>query len=140
MLAWLTVGTAACACAWALRRIAHRPGGGLQRRDRSWAITAAWGVLVSSQLLLVLLTIATVLSHTTCAGSLGTVTALVIHPLGVLALFTRASCLFTVVVRLGRLDDDGIRRPCRHHRPGAAVRADPCPARRPDRHRPTGRG
>ncbi|MEV5877481.1 hypothetical protein AB0L75_25305 [Streptomyces sp. NPDC052101] len=95
ILASLTAGTGACF--WALRRIAHRAGDDQQRRDRSWAITAAWGVLVSSQLLLVGLMIATVLTHTTCAATLGTVTALVIYPLGLLGLISLAWCLFTLV-------------------------------------------
>ncbi|MEU5278852.1 hypothetical protein AB0G87_20865 [Streptomyces asoensis] len=96
MLASIVVGTAACG--WALRRIAHRPGGNQQRHDRSWAITAAWGLLVSSQLLLVLAMIGRVLSRTTCAGMLGNVTALVIYPLGLLTLFSLGWCLFTIVM------------------------------------------
>jgi len=92
----LALGTAACV--WALRRIAHRPGGNRQRHDRSWAITAAWGLLVSSQLLLVVGMIARVLIYTRCAGMLGNVTALVIYPLGLLSLFTLGWCLFTVAV------------------------------------------
>ncbi|MFE1315135.1 hypothetical protein [Streptomyces sp. NPDC058755] len=95
ILASLTLGSAACA--WTLRRIAYRPGGDQQRRDRSWVITAAWGLLVSPQLLFVGLMMATVLLHTSCAGTLGTVTALLIYPLGLLALMTLAWCLFTVV-------------------------------------------
>ncbi|MFI1159141.1 hypothetical protein [Streptomyces sioyaensis] len=96
ILASLAIGTAACA--WALRRIAHRPGDDQQRRDRSWAITAAWGVLVSTQLLVVLLLIATLPKHGNCAGAPGTVTTLVTYPLGLLALGTLAWCLFTLVV------------------------------------------
>ncbi|MFC4500475.1 MULTISPECIES: hypothetical protein [Streptomyces] len=92
----LALGTAACV--WALRRVAHRPGDNRQRHDRSWAITAAWGLLVSSQLLLVLGMIATVLSKATCAGMLGNVTALVIYPLGLVSLFTLGWCVFTIVV------------------------------------------
>jgi hypothetical protein len=96
ILGSLTLGTAACL--WALRRIAHRPGENRQRHDRSWAITAAWGLLVSSQLLLVLGMIGRVLSYTRCAGMLGNVTALVIYPLGLVTLFTLGWCLFTIVV------------------------------------------
>ncbi|WP_164764508.1 hypothetical protein [Streptomyces lydicus] len=33
--AFLALGTVACA--WALRRVAHRAGDDQQRRDRSWA-------------------------------------------------------------------------------------------------------
>ena len=90
------IGTVACA--WALRRIALRPGSDQQRSDRSLAITAAWGVLVSTQLVVVLLLISNFLTRGNCAaGMLGTVTALVIYPLGLLALFTLAWSLFTVV-------------------------------------------
>ncbi len=96
ILASLDIGTAACA--WALRRIALRPGSDQQRHDRSWAITAAWGMLVSNQLLLVVLMMAVVLTRSTCAGTLGTVTASAIYPLGLLALSTLAWSLFTIVV------------------------------------------
>ncbi|WP_033328751.1 hypothetical protein [Streptomyces yerevanensis] len=97
LLASFAIGTVACA--WALRRITHRPGDDQQRRDRSLAITAAWGVLVSTQLLVVLLSIDTFLRLGNCAtGTLGTVTALLIYPMGVLALATLAWCLFTVVM------------------------------------------
>jgi hypothetical protein len=94
-LAALALGTVACV--WALRRIAHRPGDNLRRHDRSWAITGAWGLLVSSQLLIFLVMIGRVLSYTKCAGMLGNVTALVIYPLGLLSLFTLGWCLFTIV-------------------------------------------
>ncbi|WP_030948281.1 hypothetical protein [Streptomyces sp. NRRL S-646] len=95
ILASLSAGTAACV--WALRRIAHRPGSDRQRRDRSLAITAAWGLLVSPQLLLVVLMMAITLTHVTCAATFGTVTAVVIYPLGLLALTTLVWSLFTVV-------------------------------------------
>lgn len=49
ILGSLVIGTVACA--WALRRVARRGGDDQQRRDRSWAIIAAWGVLVSGLLL-----------------------------------------------------------------------------------------
>lgn len=97
ILASFAIGTVACA--WALRRIAHRPGDDQQRRDRSLAITAAWGVLVSTQLLVLLLTVDSFLRRGNCAaGALGTVTALMIYPMGLLALFTLAWSLFTVVM------------------------------------------
>lgn len=95
VLGSLTLGTAACV--WSLRRIAHRPGDNQQRHDRSWAITAAWGLLVSSQLLLIVGMIARVLFYSKCAGMLGNVTALVIYPLGLLSLFALGWCLFTIV-------------------------------------------
>ncbi|MGY4985662.1 hypothetical protein [Streptomyces nigrescens] len=94
ILGSLALGTVACA--WALRRVAHRAGDDQQRRDRSWAITAAWGVLVSTQLLLVVLMTAPWLAH--CASTLGTVIAVVIYPLGLLALCTLAWSLFAVVM------------------------------------------
>ncbi|WP_236573274.1 hypothetical protein [Streptomyces sp. GS7] len=57
------------------------------------------GVLVSTQLLAVLLSIATWLPRRNCdAGALGTVTALVVYPMGLLALATLAWSLFTLVV------------------------------------------
>ncbi|MDX2935409.1 hypothetical protein [Streptomyces ipomoeae] len=92
----LAVGTPACA--WALRRVAHGPGGDQQRRDRAWAITGAWGLLVSGQLLLVILMIAVTLMDTACVGTLGMVLSWVIFPLAPLSLFTFAWSLFTVVV------------------------------------------
>ncbi|MGW1778579.1 hypothetical protein ACWCQQ_05475 [Streptomyces sp. NPDC002143] len=95
VLVSLTLGTAACV--WSLRRIAHRPGDNQQRHDRSWAITGAWGLLVSSQLLLVVGMIARVLFYSKCAGMLGNVTALVIYPLGLLSLFALGWSLFTIV-------------------------------------------
>ncbi|WP_406305326.1 hypothetical protein OHA61_27780 [Streptomyces sp. NBC_00885] len=96
ILGSLVIGTVACA--WALRRVARRGGDDQQRRDRSWAIVAAWGVLVSSLLLLVVLMIATYLTDSNCGGMMGSVTSLAIYPLGLLSLFTLAWSLFTVVV------------------------------------------
>ncbi|MGW2044253.1 hypothetical protein ACWCPF_03580 [Streptomyces sp. NPDC001858] len=103
VLVSLALGTAACV--WSLRRIAHRPGDNQQRHDRSWAITGAWGLLVSSQLLLVVGMIARVLFYSQCAGMLGNVTALVIYPLGLLSLFALAWSLFTIVAPRA-VDDD----------------------------------
>ncbi|MFF3244969.1 hypothetical protein ACFYWY_14845 [Streptomyces sp. NPDC002870] len=95
ILGSLVIGTVACA--WALRRVARRGGDDQQRRDRSWAIIAAWGVLVSTQLLLVVLMIATWLTDKNCADMMGSVTSSAIYPLGLLSLFTLAWSLFTVV-------------------------------------------
>ncbi|WP_328667173.1 hypothetical protein OG905_08775 [Streptomyces sp. NBC_00322] len=95
ILGSLAIGTVACA--WALRRVARRAGDDQQRRDRSWAIVAAWGVLVSALLLLVVLMIATWLTDN-CASTMGSVTSLAIYPLGLLPLFTLAWSLFTVAV------------------------------------------
>jgi hypothetical protein len=95
ILGSLVIGTVACA--WALRRIARRPGDEQQRRDRARAIVAAWGVLVSGLLLLVALMIATYLADSNCGGMMGSVASLAIYPLGLLALLTLAWSLFTVV-------------------------------------------
>ncbi|WNO76699.1 MULTISPECIES: hypothetical protein [unclassified Streptomyces] len=95
MFAALAVGTPVCV--WALRRIAHGPGDDQQRRDRAWAITGAWGLLVSSQVLLVVLMIFVALTEKACAGPLGVATIAVICPLGMLGLFTFYWSLVTVV-------------------------------------------
>ncbi|MFC8089611.1 hypothetical protein [Streptomyces sp. NPDC057301] len=95
MFAALAVGTPACV--WALRRIAYGPGDYQQRRDRAWAITGAWGLLVSSQVLLVVLMLLVALTETACAGLLGAVTIVAICPLGLLSLFTFGWSLVTVV-------------------------------------------
>ena len=58
-------------CVWALRRIAHGPGEEQQRRDRAWAVTGAWGLLVSSQQLYAVLMVSLALTETGCAGALG---------------------------------------------------------------------
>ncbi|MFE5482940.1 hypothetical protein [Streptomyces sp. NPDC056527] len=95
MFAALAVGTPVCI--WALRRISHGPGDDQQRRDRAWAITGAWGLLVSSQVLLVVVMIFVALTETACAGPLGAATIVVTCPLGLLSLFTFGWSLVTVV-------------------------------------------
>ncbi|MFI6008258.1 hypothetical protein ACIBAG_05435 [Streptomyces sp. NPDC051243] len=95
MFAALAVGTPVCV--WALRRIAHGPGDDQQRRDRAWAITGAWGLLVSSQVLLVVLMIFVALTENSCAGPLGAATVVVVSPLGLLSLFSFGWSLVTVV-------------------------------------------
>ncbi|GAA2068478.1 hypothetical protein GCM10009801_16760 [Streptomyces albiaxialis] len=95
MFAALAVATPACL--WALRRIAHGPGDDQQRRNRAWAITGAWGLLVSSQLLLTVLMIFVALTENTCAGPLGAATLMAVCPLGLLGLFTFGWSLITVV-------------------------------------------
>ncbi|MGW7199749.1 hypothetical protein [Streptomyces chryseus] len=95
MFAALAVATPVCV--WALRRIAHGPGNDQQRRDRAWAITGAWGLLVSIQMLLVVLMIFIALTENACAGPLGAATIVVICPLGLLSLFTFGWSLVTVV-------------------------------------------
>ncbi|MEV6080014.1 MULTISPECIES: hypothetical protein [unclassified Streptomyces] len=113
MFAALAVATPVCL--WALRRITHSPGGDQQRRDRAWAITGAWGLLVSSQVLLVVLMIFVALTEKGCAGQLGAATIVVICPLGLLSLFTFGWSLVTVVAPravddeaadIGPLDDE----------------------------------
>ncbi|WLW53990.1 hypothetical protein [Streptomyces sp. YU58] len=95
ILGSLAVGTAVCG--WALRRIAHRPGGEQERRDRSSAITAAWGLLVSTQLLGAATTVTGALTSTTCDGAIGTGAVVVLAPPALLALLTVAWCFFTVL-------------------------------------------
>ncbi|MEU3791654.1 hypothetical protein AB0F07_17880 [Streptomyces fructofermentans] len=94
MFAALAVATPVCV--WALRRIAHGPGDDQQRHTRAWAITGAWGLLVSSQLLLVVLMIFVALTDGACAGPPGVVTIVAICPLGLLSLFTFGWSLVTV--------------------------------------------
>ncbi|NEA66007.1 hypothetical protein [Streptomyces sp. SID12488] len=95
MFAALAVGTPVCV--WALRRIAHGPGDDQQRRDRAWAITGAWGLLVSTQVLLVVVMIFVALTEKACAGPLGAATIVALCPLGLLGLFTFGWSLVTVV-------------------------------------------
>jgi len=84
-------------CVWALRRIVHGPGGEEQRRDRAWAVTGAWGLLVSSQQLYAVLMVSVSLTETGCAGVLGALTFWVFYPLALLNLFTVVWSLVTVV-------------------------------------------
>ncbi|MFJ6649927.1 hypothetical protein ACIQPS_30175 [Streptomyces sp. NPDC091290] len=104
MFGALVVATSACV--WALRRIAFGPGDHQQRRDRAWAIVGAWGLLVSCQVLLVVLTFLVALIDGPCAGPLGAVTVMVTCPLGVLSVFTLGWSLLTVVAP--RAVDDGV--------------------------------
>ncbi|WP_344408092.1 hypothetical protein [Streptomyces viridochromogenes] len=97
---------ATSACVWALRRIAFGPGDHQQRRDRAWAIVGAWGLLVSCQVLLVVLTFLVALIDGPCAGPLGAVTVMVTCPLAVLSVFTLGWSLLTVVAP--RAVDDGV--------------------------------
>ncbi|MFJ8637069.1 hypothetical protein [Streptomyces sp. NPDC093568] len=104
MFAALAVGTPACV--WALRRIAFGPGEYQQRRDRAWAIVGAWGLLVSSQVLLVVLMLLIALTEGECAGRLGAATIVAICPLGLLSVFTFGWSLVTVVAP--RAVDDAV--------------------------------
>jgi hypothetical protein len=84
-------------CVWALRRIAHGPGMEQQRRDRAWAVTGAWGLLVSSQQLYAVVMVSISLTETGCAGAMGLLTFWVFYPLALVNLFTVAWSLVTVV-------------------------------------------
>ncbi|WP_392960152.1 hypothetical protein [Streptomyces sp. LN245] len=84
-------------CVWALRRIAHGPGMEQQRRDRAWAVTGAWGLLVSSQQLYAVLMLSVSLTETGCAGAMGALTFWVFYPLALLNLFTVVWSLVTLV-------------------------------------------
>ncbi|MFD7875948.1 hypothetical protein ACFV5G_17905 [Streptomyces sp. NPDC059766] len=92
-------------CVWALRRIAHGPGGEEQRRDRAWAVTGAWGLLVSSQQLYAVLMVSVSLTDTGCAGAMGALTFWVFYPLALLNLFTVGWSLATLVVPRSVNDD-----------------------------------
>ncbi|WAU82221.1 hypothetical protein O1Q96_22105 [Streptomyces sp. Qhu-G9] len=84
-------------CVWALRRIAHGPGEEQQRRDRAWAVTGAWGLLVSSQQLYAVLMVSLALTETGCGGALGVLTFWVFYPLALLNLVTAVWSLVSVV-------------------------------------------
>ncbi|MGW2826251.1 hypothetical protein ACWC24_35480 [Streptomyces sp. NPDC001443] len=92
-------------CVWALRRIAHGPGGAQQRRDRAWAVTGAWGLLVTSQQLYAVLMVSVSLTETGCAGAMGALTFWVFYPLALLNLFTVVWSLVTLVVPRSVNDD-----------------------------------
>lgn len=92
-------------CVWALRRIADGPGGEQQRRDRAWAVTGAWGLLVSSQQLYAVVMISVAVTDTGCAGVMGALTFWVFYPLALLNLFTLVWSLVTVVAPRAVGDD-----------------------------------
>ncbi|MFF0778395.1 hypothetical protein [Streptomyces sp. NPDC003720] len=94
MLAALAIATVACG--WSLRRIATRPGDDRSRRDRSLAIVAAWGVVVSTSLLGAASTASGALSDMTCDGAAGTAANAVLLPLALVSLVTAPWMLFTV--------------------------------------------
>ncbi|MGW1889284.1 hypothetical protein ACWCP6_03355 [Streptomyces sp. NPDC002004] len=96
VLVSLAVGSAACA--WALRRIALRPGPEESRHDRAHAITGAWGVLVSAPLAGASATAAGALLSLRCDGTTGSVAAwVVLVPVAGTAVLTLAWSLFTVI-------------------------------------------
>ncbi|MFJ4522654.1 hypothetical protein ACIP4Y_17160 [Streptomyces sp. NPDC088810] len=94
MLGSLAVATAACG--WSLRRIATRPGDEQSRRDRSLAVVAAWGLIVSASLLGAASTASGALMSVTCDGTAGTLANGVLWPLAVVALVTVPWTLVTV--------------------------------------------
>lgn len=95
MLASLAVSTAACG--WSLRRIATRPGDEQSRYDRTLAIVAAWGLVVSSSLLGAASTASGALMSVTCDGTAGTVANWALWPMSLLALIVVPWCLFTII-------------------------------------------
>ncbi|MCT9081369.1 hypothetical protein [Streptomyces fulvoviolaceus] len=95
MLASLAVSTGACG--WSLRRIATRPGDEQSRHDRTLAIVAAWGLVVSSSLLGAASTASGALMNMTCDGPAGTVAAWALWPSALVALIMAPWCLFTIV-------------------------------------------
>ncbi|WP_055696874.1 MULTISPECIES: hypothetical protein [Streptomyces] len=89
----LAVGTAACA--WSLRRIARRPSEEQPRRDRALAITAAWGLLVSTPLLGAATFASGALLSLDCMGASGSAWLLI--PVALCAMATMTWCLTTIV-------------------------------------------
>ncbi len=65
--------------------------------DRTLAIVAAWGLVVSSALFGVAATVSGALMSTTCDGAAGAVGNWTVWPLGLLAMLTAPWCLFTIV-------------------------------------------
>ncbi|MEV5876893.1 hypothetical protein AB0L75_22180 [Streptomyces sp. NPDC052101] len=111
MLTSLAVATGACG--WSLRRIATRPGDEQSRRDRSLAIVAAWGIVVSTSLLGAAATASASLFSVTCDGAAGTVANAFLVPLALVSLVTAPWLLFTLCSpRAGRplRADRGVRR------------------------------
>ncbi|MFF7450577.1 MULTISPECIES: hypothetical protein [unclassified Streptomyces] len=94
ILSCLAVSTVACG--WSLRRIATRPGDDRSRRDRTLAIVAAWGLVVSTSLLGVASTASGALMSTTCDGTPGTIANWALWPLALVSLLVAPWCLFTV--------------------------------------------
>ncbi|MFF7357722.1 hypothetical protein ACFZA1_34630 [Streptomyces filipinensis] len=94
MLASLAVATGGCG--WSLRRIATRPGDEQSRRDRSLAIVAAWGVVVSTSLLGAATTASGALTDMTCDGTAGTMANALLLPLALVSLVTAPWMLFTI--------------------------------------------
>ncbi|WP_199847911.1 hypothetical protein [Streptomyces dysideae] len=95
ILATLAISTAACG--WSLRRIATRPGDEQSRRDRTLAIVAAWGLVVSTSMFGAASTVSGALMSTTCDGTLGTAANWLVWPLGLITLVTGPWCLFTIL-------------------------------------------
>lgn len=94
LLVSLAVSTGACG--WSLRRIAVRPGDEQSRRDRTLAIVAVWGLVVSSSLLGTASTMSGTLMNLSCDGTTGTVANAVLWPSALVSLVVVAWCLFTV--------------------------------------------
>ncbi|WP_051790722.1 hypothetical protein [Streptomyces sp. NRRL S-1022] len=94
VLGSLTAATAVCG--WSLRRIATRPGDDRSRRDRSLAVVAAWGFVVSGSLVGVTVTACGTLAAMTCDGTPGTAATAVLLPLALVSLVTAGGTLLTV--------------------------------------------
>lgn len=107
------LAAATTACGWALRRIATtRPGDEQSRQDRSLAIVASWGIVVSTSLLGTAVTAWGALSSMTCDGTAGTVADAILLPVALVCLVTAPWMVFTVCSpRAGR-----------RHRTGAGAR------------------
>ncbi|MFF5018513.1 hypothetical protein [Streptomyces sp. NPDC001165] len=111
MLVSLAVATVACG--WSLRRIATRPGDEQSRRDRTRAIVAVWGLVVSVSLLGAATTAAASLLSLSCDGTVGTMATVVLLPLALVSLVTGPWMLFTICsprAAWRRPADRGVRR------------------------------
>ena len=92
----ISLAVATVACGWSLRRIATRPGDEQSRRDRTLAIVAAWGLVVSVSLLGTATTASASLLSLSCDGSAGTMATVVLLPLALVSLVTGSWMLFTI--------------------------------------------
>ncbi|MFD7439546.1 hypothetical protein [Streptomyces sp. NPDC059861] len=97
------VAGAAAVCVWSLTWIARRPGDDQSRQDRSLAVVAAWGLLVSALLLGIASTMSGALMGTTCDGILGRIGAGILWLTALIALVTVSWSIVTVLAPKARV-------------------------------------